>query len=78
MDRSEAISTIEALFPADSQYEDSREIGKRLLEQAESEVNGWRNKPDEVLIRYAELCMQEDERQTRRLEDRLIKQGLIR
>jgi hypothetical protein len=55
MDRNEAISTIEALFPADSQYEESQSIGKRLLEQAESEVNGWRTKPTEVLVRYAQL-----------------------
>jgi len=76
MDRSEAISTIEALYPADSQYEDSREIGKRLLEQAEMEINGWRSKPTEVLIRYAELCMAEENRQTRAMD--LMKRGLFR
>ncbi len=78
MDRSEAISIIEALYPADSPYEDSREIGKRLLEQAESEINGWRTKPTEVLIRYTELCMSEDNRQTRALGRDLVKRGLIR
>ncbi len=78
MDRSEAISTIESLFPADSQYEDSREIGKRLLEQAEMEVNGWRDKSTEVLIRYANLCMAEETRQTRKFECNLVERGLIR
>jgi hypothetical protein len=78
MDRNEAINTIEALYPADSDYPDSRETGKMLLEQAESEVNGWRTKPTEVLIRYAELCMAEDNRQTRKLESDLVKRGLYR
>jgi capsule polysaccharide export protein KpsE/RkpR len=67
MDKSEAISIIENTFPIDSQYPESREIGKRLLEQAETEVNNWRNKPLEVLVRYAELCQQEDDRQTRNM-----------
>lgn len=78
MDRKEAISIIESLYPADSQYPDSREIGKRLLEQAESEINGWRNKSTEVLIRYAELCQQEETRQDRAFNNDLVKRGLLR
>ncbi len=58
-------------------YEDSREVGKRLVEQAEMEINGWRNKPTEVLIRYAELCMNEETRQTRKFERNLVERGLI-
>lgn len=62
--REQAIANIEGLFPADSQYEQTREIGKRLLEQAKMEVQGWRNEPTEVLISYAELCIAEENKQT--------------
>lgn len=52
------------LFPTDSQYEDTNNVGKRLLEQAKTEVEGWRNESTPVLIRYAELCIAEERRQT--------------
>jgi len=65
MTREEAISLIEGLFPTDSQYEGTNKIGERLLAQAKSEVIGWRTEPTEVLIRYAELCQQEEVRQDR-------------
>ncbi len=65
MNREEAIANIEALYPADSQYPDGAEVGKRLLEQAKMEKQGWRMEPDEVLIRYAELCIAEEGRQQR-------------
>ena len=55
--REYAIEVIESLFPADSQFIDTAEIGRKLLEQAKSEVSGWRTEPTEVLIRYAELCI---------------------
>lgn len=42
MDREEAIRHIEALYPADSVYDDTAEIGRELLEQARREVSGWR------------------------------------
>jgi hypothetical protein len=64
MDKKEAINIIEALYPADSQYKDSRETGKALLQQAKEELNNWRNEPPEVLIRYAELCQQKENRET--------------
>ena len=60
MDREQAIDTIKHLYPADSEYAPTAEIGKRLLEQAKMEVQGWRTEPTEVLIRYAHLCMQEE------------------
>ena len=69
MDREEAIQQIEGLFPTDSQYEKTNEVGERLLAQAKREVAGWRTEPTEVLIRYAELCIAEENRQTR-LTDR--------
>ena len=57
MDRKEAISHIASLYPVDSDYEPTAKIGKELLEQAETEIAGWRTKPTEVLVRYAELCI---------------------
>lgn len=62
-DREQAIANIEGLFPADSQYQDTREIGKRLLKRAKMEVEGWRSEPTPVLVRYAELCIAEEIRQ---------------
>lgn len=71
MNREQAIAEIEGLFPADSQYQDTAEVGQRLLEQAKREVHGWRTEPTEVLVRYAELCMTEENRQTQRTIDKL-------
>ncbi len=64
--RERAISTISALFPADSEYEKTREIGIRLMEEAKRRTNNWRNLPDETLFEYERLCIEEDERQTRK------------
>lgn len=67
MDKNEAISIIEGLYPADDDNYKTAEIGKRLLEQAEMELNNWRSKPLEILVRYADLCQQEDTKQTNKL-----------
>ncbi len=67
MNREQAIANIEGLYPADSQYIQTAEIGKKLLEQAKMEVQGWRNEPTEVLIRYAQLCMSLEAQETRKL-----------
>lgn len=61
MTREEAIQLIEGLFPADSQYEKTNEVGEKLLAQAKREINGWRTEPTEVLIRYAELCIAKEQ-----------------
>lgn len=61
MDRNKAIQIIEGLFPADSEYPDTAEIGKKLLTQAKTK--SWRDEPIDVLIRYANLCLQEEQRQ---------------
>lgn len=58
MSREEAISHIENLFPADSGYDGTAEIGSDLLMQAKREcMISWRDEPTEVLVRYAELCL---------------------
>ncbi len=66
MDREEAIKAIDFLFPADSEYPASAKLGQELLEQAKREVVGWRTEPTEVLIRYAELCIDKDNANTNR------------
>lgn len=72
MNREQAIATIEGLYPVDSQYHETNEIGRRLLQQAKEEVDNWRNESTEVLIRYAELCLDTENRQTRELLKRKV------
>lgn len=60
MDRETAIKYIEDLFPADSHYGPTAAIGQRLLEQAKRAVADWRTEPTEVLVRYAQLCIQKE------------------
>jgi len=55
MTKDEAIQHIENLYPADSPYQDTSEIGKDLLIEAIGEY--WRELPDNILIKYAELCL---------------------
>jgi len=63
MEREEAISIIKNLFPADAPYSNTAEIGQKLLEQAKREIMGWETEPTEVLVRYAQLCITEENRQ---------------
>jgi len=57
----DAIANIELLFPPDSEYKDTREIGRSLLQEAIGNVGfTWRDYPDDVLIEFAKLCVIED------------------
>jgi len=60
MTREYAIEVIQSLYPADSDWPDTAKVGQELLERAEREVAGWKTKPTEVLIRYAELCLERE------------------
>jgi len=62
MEREEAIDVIETLFPADSDNPLTKQTGERLLKQAKKEVQGWRTEPTNVLVRYASLCIKEENR----------------
>lgn len=66
MTRKEAIQTIEDLYPADSDYTETRALGQELLDQAKQDVGIWRNEPDAVLIRYAQLCLWKEQHPIRR------------
>ncbi len=63
MDRQKLITTIEQLYPADTPYLDTRAVGRRLLQQAREE--NWRDEPDAVLTRYADLCEQYERHENR-------------
>jgi hypothetical protein len=62
MTRQEAISHIESLYPPDSEFYRTAQIGQELLERAKNDVSAWKQEPDDVLIRFAKLCIWEEER----------------
>jgi hypothetical protein len=51
----DAIEDIEALYPVDSEFPKTNEIGRKLLIMAILKHN-WRKLPEEILYSYAELC----------------------
>jgi hypothetical protein len=59
MNRTDAIKTIEASYPADSIQPATRYTGQQLLEEAKRQRSNWRDEPDAVLICYAQLCQAE-------------------
>jgi hypothetical protein len=50
---------IEASFPADALQPATRFTGQQLLDEAKRQRTNWRDEPDSVLIRYAQLCQAE-------------------
>lgn len=73
MTKREHIEMIAGLYPADSQYLDTAETGRRLLLEAmERSGFSWRDLPEEVLREYAALC-QWEERRPQTLRDGLKK-----
>lgn len=66
--REQAIRTIECLYPADSPSISVRLTGQELLRRAQLERMEWRYEPTGVLLRYAELCSDEQDRQQRQAE----------
>lgn len=55
--RMKAIKTIQGLYPADSNDEETRNIGQMLLKQARKNVIvAWEDEPTSVLVHYALLC----------------------
>lgn len=52
-----AIDLISELYPIDSQFQSTNEIGKQLmLESIEETGFNWRELPEDVLVRWAEKC----------------------
>ena len=58
MTREEAIQIIENLYPADSKFIDTAEVGRELL--AKAMANCWWAEPTKVLLEYARLCDRRD------------------
>lgn len=56
MKREEAIRRIEALYPPDAELPAKREIGVGLMVSAILASMDWRDLPEPVLHRLAELC----------------------
>jgi hypothetical protein len=69
--RDHNISVIEALYPADAEYPETAEIGRRLLVQAKETIgDDWRDESDAVLEEYARLCRREEARSLRDVSNR--------
>ena len=52
-----AIQAIQMLYPPDSQYNDTKAVGRSLLQAAlENVAFSWEEYPEEVLIEFARLC----------------------
>jgi hypothetical protein len=64
--RNLAIRTIESTFPADAVGPITSDIGRKLLQRARDECTDWRHERIDILIRYAELCIDENERMNER------------
>ena len=57
MDIAKAIQIIESLYPPDSQYDDTAEIGCNFMVIAILNAGSWRELPEPVLQKMAELCI---------------------
>ncbi len=64
MTREDLISDIEGLFPIDSSFESTNDVGERLLLEAIRESD-WRDLPTDILALYRAKCVSEDNRQAR-------------
>ena len=69
MNKKQAIDIIEGLYPPDT------ETGEKLLQKAKNDCNSWRDLPENILIRYADLCQQEENHQQAQYE---MKQRTLR
>ena len=57
MDTNKAIQTIESLYPPDSQYEDTAEVGISFMVSSILNTGSWRELPPQVLESMAEFCI---------------------
>lgn len=61
-DAHDAIRHIEALYPPDSQYDDTRAIGRDIMDNTVGNKTGydmWRNLPEPELIALAKAMLEE-------------------
>jgi len=71
MNKKEAISSIENLYPTDSPFPDTNKVGQELLFESLHEVGfDWRDLPEAVLVRYAEKCIAKDGESIRRFNEK--------
>jgi len=61
MKKEKIIKIIEGLYPADSIYPETKEVGILLLKKAKIDLYcNWRCLPKKDLIKYANLCLEEE------------------
>lgn len=58
--RDQAIQEIQMLYPPDSDFPETAQIGQQLLEQAKCDCTSWKNEPDAVIFRLRDLCIQRE------------------
>jgi hypothetical protein len=69
MTKHEAITSIGGLYPSDSEFPKTNEIGRKFMLQAMDEVRfNWRELPENVLTRWAELCEAKEAHDQREFE----------
>ena len=72
MSKKESIATIEELYPIDSQYPDTNEVGRQLLLESIQEANfNWRDLPEEVLAIWSRKCVEKENESIRRFNEKI-------
>lgn len=72
MSKKESIATIEGLYPIDSQYPDTNEVGRQLLLESIQEANfNWRDLPEEVLAIWSRKCVEKENESIRRFNEKI-------
>lgn len=66
-----AIDVIKDLYPSDSQFPETNAIGKQFMVESINEVGfDWRELPEDVLVRWAEKCLDKERADDRRLREK--------
>lgn len=72
MSKKESIATIEEMYPIDSQYPDTNEVGRELLLESIQEANfNWRDLPEEVLAIWSRKCVEKENESIRRFNEKI-------
>lgn len=72
MSKKESIATIEEMYPIDSQYPDTNEVGRQLLLESIQEANfNWRDLPEEVLAVWSRKCIEKENESIRRFNEKI-------
>jgi hypothetical protein len=68
MNKKEAIDSINGLYPIDSNFPDTNEVGEQFMLEAMDELGfNWRDLPENILVRWAEKCEARETEQDRKM-----------